>query len=326
MEYRKLGKTDLSVSRLCLGTMQFGWTADEETSYQVLSAAFDSGINFIDTADIYSLWVDGNPGGVAETIIGNWMTKNDVPREKLVIATKVRGRMSQDPQDEGLSRQHIIKSVEGSLKRLQTDYLDLYQSHWYDGNVPIEETLRTFDDLVHAGKVRYIGCSNYPAWRLVRALWISDLNGLISYDSYQPHYNLVHRAEFERELAEVCLKFGLGVIPYSPLGGGFLTGKYKKGKKIANEWRGSRSDRIKGYMTDENYKLLELMEDFSRREANRSVSRLALAWLLARPAVTSPIIGPKNMEQLQDNLGAVDVRLTQDEKEALDKASAWEDD
>jgi aryl-alcohol dehydrogenase-like predicted oxidoreductase len=326
MEYRKIGKTDLSVSRLCMGTMQFGWTADEETSHRVLSAAYEAGINFIDTADIYSLWVDGNPGGVAETIIGSWMTKNSIPRDMLVIATKVRGRMSENSQDEGLSRQHITKSVEGSLKRLQTDYIDLYQAHWFDENVPIEETLRAFDDLVLAGKVRYIGCSNYPAWRLVRALWVSELNGLVSYDSYQPHYNLVHRAEFERELAEVCLKFGLGVIPYSPLGGGFLTGKYKKGKQVPDEWRGSRSDRIKGYMTDENYKLLDLMEDFSKRENNRSVSRLVLAWLLNQPVVTSPIIGPKNLEQLQDNLGAVDVKLTQDEKEALDKASAWEED
>jgi aryl-alcohol dehydrogenase-like predicted oxidoreductase len=212
------------------------------------------------------------------------------------------------------------------LKRLQTDYLDLYQAHWLDINVAMEETLHAFDDLVHAGKVRYIGCSNFPAWRLVRALWVSDINGLVSFDSYQPHYNLVHREEFERELAEVCLKFGLGVIPYSPLGGGFLTGKYRKDKKIPQDWRGSRSDRIKSYMTENSYKLLDLMEDFSKREGNRSISRLALAWLLSNPLVTSPIIGPKNLEQLQDNLGAVEVRLTAEEKEKLDEASAWETD
>lgn len=323
MEYRKLGKTDLLVSPLCMGSMQFGWTADENTSHQVLSAALDAGINFIDTADIYSRWVAGNPGGVSEAIIGNWLVQKKVPRDKLVIATKVRGRMSTDPKDEGLSKQHILKSVEGSLRRLQTDYIDLYQAHWFDESVPIEETLSAFDELVKAGKVRYIGCSNYPAWRLMRALWSSDANELARFDSLQPHYNLVHRAEFERELAHVCREYQLGVIPYSPLAGGFLTGKYKRGQKPPGGSRGATSSRFKGYMQEKNWDVLDLMASIGENYGGRSKSQVALAWMLADPLLTSPIIGPKNLEQLQDNLGAVEFELSSEDKERLDKASDW---
>ncbi len=221
MDYRNLGKCGLKVSELCLGTMQFGWTADEDLSYQILDAAVESGINFIDTANIYSRWVEGNPGGVAETIIGKWIKRKGIQRESLVIATKVRGRVGEGPNLEGLSWAHIMAAVEGSLKRLDTDYIDLYQTHWFDQQTPVEETMRAFDDLVRQGKVRYIGCSNYPAWRLAKSLWISRSSGLVQFVSHQPHYNLVHRAEFERELAEVCRTYGIGVIPYSPLAGGF---------------------------------------------------------------------------------------------------------
>jgi aryl-alcohol dehydrogenase-like predicted oxidoreductase len=210
--------------------MQFGWTAGEELSNQILTASYEAGINFIDTADIYSRWVEGNPGGVAENIIRKWIKENNIPRDQLVIATKVRGQMGDGPNDEGLSRGHIMQAVEASLRRLGTDYIDLYQTHWYDENTPIDETLKALDDLVNQGKVRYLGCSNYPAWRLTEALWTSRQQYLAQYDSLQPHYNLVHRAEFERELAEVCRQYGLAVIPYSPLAGGFLTGKYSKGK------------------------------------------------------------------------------------------------
>ncbi len=228
MEYRHLGRTGLKVSALCMGTMQFGWTADEATSYQVLDASFDAGITFIDTANVYSRWVEGNPGGVAETIIGKWMRQRKVARNQVVIATKVRGRMGDGPNDEGLSRVHIMQAVEDSLRRLQTDYIDLYQTHFFDSNTPIEETLRAMDDLVRQDKVRYIGCSNYPAWRLMEALWASDKLNLARYDCLQPHYSLAGRAEFERELEAVCGTYGLGVIPYSPLEGGFLTGKYRR--------------------------------------------------------------------------------------------------
>ncbi len=228
MEYRNLGQTGLKVSKLCLGTMQFGWTADEDTSYKVLTASYEAGINFIDTADVYSRWASGNPGGVAERFIGKWMKANDVPRDKMVIATKVRGRMGDGPNDEGLSRAHILNAVESSLRRLGTDYIDLYQTHFYDENTPIEETLSVMDDLVRQGKVRYVGCSNYPAWRLMQALWAAERSNQVRYDCLQPHYNLVHRHEFERKLADVCRTYQLGVIPYSPLAGGFLTGKYRK--------------------------------------------------------------------------------------------------
>src|SRR5574338_420317 len=185
MEYRNLGRTGLKVSELCMGTMQFGWTATEEQAHAILTAAFEAGLNFIDTADVYSRWVEGNPGGVAESIIGSWMQRSGIPRDQLVIATKVRGRMGPGPNDEGLSRAHILNAVEGSLRRLGTDYIDLYQTHAFDPAVPIDETLAALDDLVRQGKVRYIGCSNYPAWRLVRALWVSDVENLSRYDSLQ---------------------------------------------------------------------------------------------------------------------------------------------
>jgi len=321
METRHLGKTDLIVSELCLGTMQFGWTADEATSFQVLDAAYEAGINFIDTADVYSRWAEGNPGGVAEEIIGKWMKRSNIPRQKIILATKVRGQMSDDPADQGLSKDHILKSVENSLHRLQTDYLDLYQAHWFDADVPIEETLEAFDTLVRQGKVRAIGCSNYPAWRLMQALWAADANSTARYDSLQPHYNLVHREEFERESAEVCREYQLGVIPYSPLAGGFLTGKYRPDQPIPPGSRGENSQRVAGYFTEQNWHLLEAMESIGQTHGDFSISQVALAWLLANPLITSPIIGPKNLTQLEDNLGAVELKLNEEEVELLNKAS-----
>jgi aryl-alcohol dehydrogenase-like predicted oxidoreductase len=318
MEYRNLGRTGLKVSEFCLGTMQFGWTADETTSHQILSAAFQSGINFIDTADIYSSWADGNPGGVSETIIGEWMSKNDIDRTQIILATKVRGVMGAGPNNEGLSRAHIMTAVENSLKRLNTDYIDLYQTHWYDENTPIEETLSTMDDLIHQGKVRYIGCSNYPAWRLMQALWYADRDNVSRYDVLQPHYSLVQRSEFEQELAHVCRSYGLGVIPYSPLGGGFLTGKYKE---KAPEVESQRAKGVQRFFSKRNWTLLEKMEHIGLEQNGKSISQIALAWLLSDPLISSPIIGPRTMEQLQDNLGAAGLRLTPDEKQILDDAS-----
>jgi aryl-alcohol dehydrogenase-like predicted oxidoreductase len=318
MELRTLGATNLKVSSICLGTMQFGWTADEALSVRVLSAAVEAGVNFIDTADIYSRWADGNPGGVAEQIIGRWLKQSSVKRETLVIATKVRGNMGGGPQDEGLSGEHIIKAVENSLRRLQTDYIDLYQAHWPDEATPIDETLRAFDDLIEQGKVRSIGASNYAAWQLMQVLWASDKGGLVRYDSLQPHYNLVHREEFERELAAVCKTYQLGVIPYSPLAGGFLTGKYRR-NLVPNS---ARAGGAKRYFTERNWALLDRMDALAR-EKNASISQIALAWLLADPLVTSPIIGANSLEQLKDNLGAAAIRLAPTEKAALDKATAW---
>ncbi|MCB0013821.1 MAG: aldo/keto reductase, partial [Anaerolineales bacterium] len=213
MEFRRLGRTGLKVSSICLGTMQFGWSADKETSFAVMDEAIELGCNFFDTADVYSRWVPGNPGGVSETIIGEWLAQTSLPRHKLVLATKLRGQMGDGPNDQGLSRQHIMQAVEDSLRRLQTDYIDLYQVHSPDAETPLDETLRAMDDLVRSGKVRYIGCSNYPAWLLMKATWISDVQNLVRFDSMQPHYNLVHRAEFERELQAVAREEGIGVIP-----------------------------------------------------------------------------------------------------------------
>jgi len=320
MEYRALGQTGLKVSPICLGTMQFGWTADEVMAHRVLTVAYEAGINFIDTADIYSRWVDANPGGVAEQIVGRWMKQNNIPRDKIVLATKVRGNMGGGPEDEGLSHKHILQAVENSLRRLQTDYIDLYQAHWPEKQTPIEETLLAFDELVKQGKVRTIGASNYSAWELMQALWVSDRNNLTRFDSLQPHYNLVHRDEYERELAAVCKAYHLGVIPYSPLAGGFLTGKYRR-NLVPNS---ARAGAAKRYFTERNWVLLDQM-DLLAKERHASISQIALAWLLADPALDSPIIGANSVEQLKDNLGAINVRLTPAEKSALDQLSSWKE-
>ena len=320
MEYRRLGKTGLKVSELCLGSMQFGWTADEANSHQILNQAFEAGINFIDTADIYSSWAENNPGGVSETIIGRWIKAEAIPRDQVVIATKVRGQMGGGPNDQGLSRAHILNAVEDSLRRLDTDYIDLYQTHWYDETTPIDETLSALDDLVRQGKVRYIGASNYPAWRLMRALWTSDLNGLSRYDSLQPHYSLVHRAEFERELVDVCRTYGLGVVPYSPLAGGFLTGKYRADVPLPDSQRASGTQ--KRYFNERGWAILATVEEIAQRR-NNTVSQVALAWQLSTPVITAPIIGPRTLEQLADNLGAAGLRLTEAEMSALNQTSTW---
>lgn len=319
MEYKKLGRTGLKVSPLCMGTMQFGWSVNEGDTHRILSATVDSGINFIDTADIYSKWVDGNPGGISETYIGNWIKQNKIPRDKLVIATKVRGEMGKGPNDQGLSRIHIMKAVEDSLRRLQTDYIDLYQSHWTDDDTPIEETLRTFDDLVKQGKVRYVGASNYAAWEMMQALWTSDKYNLTRYDSLQPHYNLIHREEFERELRDVCKTYEIGVIPYSPLAGGFLTGKYRKNEPLPES---KRAEGRKRAMTEKNFALLFEMEAMALpRKA--TISQIALAWVMSDAIVTSPIIGATSIAQLNENLGAMSIHLTEGERAILDKMSAW---
>lgn len=322
MEYRNLGRTGLKVSELCLGTMQFGWTADETLSHKILNEAYQAGINFIDTADIYSRWVDGNPGGVSEEIIGRWMKANKIPRDQVVIATKVRGQMGDGPNDQGLSRVHILDAVESSLQRLDTDYIDLYQTHWYDDETPIEETLTALDDLIRQGKVRYIGASNIPAWRLTRAICTSDKNSLARYDSLQPHYNLVNRAEFERELAEVCQTYGLGVIPYSPLAGGFLTGKYREDDPLPESARADGAK--KRYFNKHGWAVLKAAENIAENRSI-SISQIALAWHLSNPVITSPIIGPRTLDQLADNLGAAGLSLNQDEIDQLNQASAWQE-
>ncbi len=320
MEYRYLGRTGVRVSALCLGTMQFGWTADEATSFAVLDAFVDAGGNFIDTADVYSAWASNSYPGKSEEIIGRWLRRRG-RREDLIIATKVRARVGPGPNDEGLSRKHIMDAVEASLRRLQTDYIDLYQAHWFDEHTPLEETLRAFDDLIRQGKVRYIGASNYPAWRLMKALWISDKYGLARYETLQPHYNLVHRAEFERELRHVCRDQGLGVIPYSPLAGGFLTGKYRRDQPLPPSERAESIRRR--YFNERSFRILETAEAVAR-ERGVTVAQVALAWLLHVPEVTAPIIGANSVEQLQELLAAVDLRLSDEEMARLNEVSAWE--
>ncbi|HQF71140.1 MAG TPA: aldo/keto reductase [Promineifilum sp.] len=325
MNYRRLGRTGLKVSTICLGTMQFGWTTDEPTAHAILNRALELGINFIDTADVYSRWHPGNPGGVSETHIGNWLA-GGVPRDQIVLATKVRGKMGDGPNDQGLSRGHIMSAVEASLRRLRTDYIDLYQTHSPDDETPLDETLRALEDLVRSGKVRYVGCSNYPAWLLAKALWISDVRNIVRYDSLQPHYSYVHRAEFERELQPLCLDQGVGVIPYSPLAAGFLTGKYRRGQPLPES---ARADNVqRRYMNEQGFAAVDKLEEVGRQIGLQSgheatIAQTAIAWVLANPAVTSAIIGANSVAQLEDTIKGADVALSAEQKAALDAVTAW---
>ncbi len=321
MEFKHLGRTGLIVSRLCMGTMQFGWSIGESESLQILSATFAAGINFIDTADIYSKWVEGNPGGVAETYIGKWMKKEQVKRDKIIIATKVRGEMGGGLNDQGLNRKHIMQAVDASLHRLQTDYIDLYQAHSPDDQTPIDETLRAFDDLIQGGKVRYIGASNYRAWELMQALWTSDKYQMTRYDCLQPKYNLIQRGEFEAELRTVCRTYQLGVIPYSPLRGGFLTGKYRKGQPFPASKRAASAEK---YMSEKNLAVIDNMEKIANAH-QATIAQVALAWLLADPVITSPIISATSVDQLTENVGAVGLMLADEEMKKLKQLTEWEE-
>ena len=316
MNYRALGSTRISVSALCLGTMQFGWTANKSSSFEILSTAYDAGINFFDTADMYSNWVEGNPGGISEEILGRWWKQAQIPREQLIIATKVRGPMG-NPPTEGLSQKRIMQMVEESLRRLQIEYIDLYQAHWPDEETEIEETLRAFDDLVQAGKVRAMGCSNYTGTDLLEALNASEQHGLARFETVQPEYSLVHRAEFESELGAICIDQNIGVVPYSPLAQGFLTGKYKRDSTPNSV----RAERVEKYSTENNWILLDEMETIARTH-EATVTQVALSWLLANPTITSPIIGANSIAQLKDSLAAVDLTLKSEEIALLDSLTA----
>ena len=319
MLIRKLGRTGLRVAALCLGGNTFGWTTDQKASEAVLDAYVEAGGNFIDTADVYSRWAAGNAGGESETVLGHWMAARR-NRPAVVIATKVMGPMGPGPNDTGLSRQHIMQGVEASLTRLQTDYIDLYQAHWDDRETPLDETLRAFDDLVRQGKVRYIGASNYVAWRLARALWESDRRGYARYESIQPKYNLVFRDEYERELEPVCLEQGVGVIPYSSLGSGFLSGKYRRGAELPRTARAGGVQ--KTYMTDRGFAVLEAVEKVAAG-AGATLAQVALSWLAHRPGITAPIASATSPAQLEELLGGIELRLDEEARAALDRASAW---
>lgn len=315
MHTTTLGRSGLQVSNLCLGTMQFGWTADEDASFAVMDAFVEAGGNFIDTADIYSRWSAGNPGGVSEEIIGRWM-KARGNRSRIVLATKVRGPMWEGADGEGLSRAHITRAVDDSLRRLQVDTIDLYQTHWPDTNVPLEETLDVFGELIASGRVRYVGLSNYPTAQIQQALALGG-GGRPRFVSLQPHYNLVWREEYEARKAALCVAEGIGVIPYSPLEGGFLSGKYRRGEPLPES---QRAGNARKFMTDDGFTVVETL---GRVAASHGVtqSAVALAWLLTRPAVTAPIIGANSVAQLRDVLPAAELTLTADDLTALDAAS-----
>ncbi|MBK9053546.1 MAG: aldo/keto reductase [Chloroflexi bacterium] len=320
MEYRRLGKTGLKVSTICLGTMQFGWTTDEPTAHQVMSRAIELGCNFFDTADVYSRWAENNPGGVSEEMLGRWLKASAVSRQELIIATKVRGQMGGEITNQGLSRHHIYNAVHNSLRRLQVDYIDLYQVHWPDDETPLDETLTALNDLVREGKVRYLGCSNYPAWLLMKSLWVSERHNLARFDSLQPHYSLVHRAEFERELQPLCLDQGVGVIPYSPLAGGFLTGKYRRDTPLPES---ARAQGVQSrYMNEQGFSAIDKLEEIGQAH-EATIAQTAIAWVLANPAVSAAIIGANNTAQLEDTVKGATVRLSEEQKTALDEVTVW---
>ena len=322
MLMRRLGRTGLKVAPLCFGGNVFGWTIDEARSYGVLDAYVDGGGNFIDTADVYSTWVPGNVGGESESILGRWMRERG-NRDAMVIATKLGSSMGSGPLQSGLSRRYIMAAVEASLTRLRTDYIDLYQAHRDDADTPVDETLRAFDDLVHQGKVRYIGASNFSAWRLTRSLWESDRLNLARYDSVQPFYNLIAREAYERELEPLCLDQQIAVIPYSSLANGFLSGKYRSGKELPASARASGVR--KQYMNQRGFAVLEQVDGVARARG-ATPAQVALAWLIGRPGITAPIVSATSVEQMRELFGAVELGLSDEERTALDIASSWHDE
>jgi aryl-alcohol dehydrogenase-like predicted oxidoreductase len=313
---RKLGNSGLEIAPIVFGGNVFGWTADEATSFRLLDAFIAAGFNAVDTADVYSKWVPGNRGGESETIIGKWLNRSD-KRQKVIIATKVGSEMG--PGKKGLSKGYILATVEDSLRRLQTDYIDLYQSHVDDADTPLEETLEADAELIQQGKVRAIGASNYNAKRLGEALQISKKKGQPRYESLQPNYNLYERAAFEAELAPLCLRENIGVIPYFSLASGFLTGKYRSEADLANSARGSF---VKKYLNERGFRILGALDQVAKGHGS-TPARIALAWLLAQPAVTAPIASATNLDQLHEFLSAVDLKLDSESLEKLNQASAY---
>jgi aryl-alcohol dehydrogenase-like predicted oxidoreductase len=311
----EIGKTGIKVSSLCLGGNVFGWTADEATSFAVLDAFSDAGQNFIDTADTYSRWKPGNKGGESETILGNWM-KQRGNRQRLVIATK--GGKEMGPGKKGLSAKYITEAIEDSLRRLQTDYIDLYQSHEQDPDTPIEETMRAFSKLIEQGKARAVGASNYQPQQLEESLQVSRELGLARYESLQPHYNLVERAVYETTLEPICLAHKLSVLPYWSLASGFLTGKYRSQADLAKSARGKDAGK---YLDARGLRVLAALDEVAAAHSSTPTA-VALAWLMARPSVTAPIASATSVEQLQQLVAAVAVQLTPEEIKKLDSASS----
>ncbi|HEY0308363.1 MAG TPA: aldo/keto reductase [Acidobacteriaceae bacterium] len=315
MQLKKLGNSDALVSPIAFGGNVFGWTIDEKQSFEILDAFVDRGYNFIDTADVYSVWVPGNKGGESETTLGKWFAQSG-KRDKVFLATKVGFAM---PDGKGLSKEWIAREVEASLKRLQTDYIDLYQSHTDDESVPLEETLGAYDALVKAGKVRLIGASNYKGARLAEAIETAKQHNLPVYQTLQPNYNLHTREEYERDLEPVAKKYGLGVISYFSLASGFLTGKYKTKADAAGT---KRESRVAQYFDERGERILKALAAVEKETGAKQAS-IALAWLLARPSITAPIASATNVAQLEDIFAAAELKLTDAQVKALTDASAY---
>ncbi len=319
MKTRKLGRTGLKVSAICLGTMTFGHQCDERTSFAILDRAAERGVSFLDCADIYPVPPSPDTAGGSEVILGKWL---EGKRDRFVVATKCRMRVGHGPNDEGLSRRHVLAAAEQSLRRLRTDYIDLYQPHMPDPDTPQDETLRALDDLVRQGKVRYLGCSNYPAWQLALALGMSERLGLARYDCVQPRYNLLYR-EIEAELLPLCRDQGVGVIAYNPLAGGFLSGKYRLQEVPPAGTRftlGKTGDLYRQrYWQQAQFEAVEHLKQFFGPRG-RSLVQVAVAWVLAQPGITSAIVGASRPEQLDDSLAAVDLALGTEEMETLNLA------
>jgi aryl-alcohol dehydrogenase-like predicted oxidoreductase len=314
MEKRRLGQSSLEVSPITFGCNVFGWTADEKTSFALLDAWVDAGFNFLDTADVYSRWHTGNSGGESETIIGKWL-KARGNRDKIVLATKLGIEMG--PGKKGLSRAYMQTAVEASLRRLQTDYIDLYQSHRDDPETPIEETLSAYAELIKQGKVREIGASNFAADRLAESLKISSAKGLPRYQSLQPQYSLVERAEFEGPLEDLCLAEKVGVIGYYSLASGFLTGKYRSRADMEGRTRGPR---VEKYLNDYGFGVVKALDEVAARYEAKP-GQIALAWLIARPSVTAPIASATNLEQLAELAEAAEIELDAESIQKIDAAS-----
>jgi aryl-alcohol dehydrogenase-like predicted oxidoreductase len=315
MNKRKLGNSNIEVSPLAFGGNVFGWTVDEPSAFELLDHFIESGFNLIDTADVYSRWVPGNSGGESETIIGNWM-KARGNREQVIVATKVG--MEMGPGKKGLSKSYILTAVEDSLRRLKTDYIDLYQSHVFDPETPQEETLSAYTGLISQGKVRAIGASNFTAEQLAEALRISDQYGYPRYTSLQPLYNLYVRADYETNLEPICMQNGIGVIPYYSLASGFLTGKYRSEADLSKSPRGQG---VKKYLNERGFRILKALDHVAEKH-NATPAQVALAWLIARPSITAPIASATNREQLDELIGATTLQLDPESMELLNQASA----
>jgi aryl-alcohol dehydrogenase-like predicted oxidoreductase len=311
---RPLGRSGIEVAPLAFGCNVFGWTVDEPTAFLLLDAFVDHGFNLLDTADVYSKWAPGNCGGESETAIGRWFKLGGGRREKVVLATKVGMEM---PEGKGLSRARILAAVEDSLRRLQTDRIDLYQSHNEDPQTPIEETLEAYAQLVRAGKVRAIGASNYAAESLQRALDAGAQGKLPRYETLQPMYNLYARLDFEAKLAPVCLANDVGVIPYYGLASGFLSGKYRSEADLAQSPRGAA---VKKYLNERGMRILAALDEVAKAKSAKP-AQVALAWLMTRPAVTAPIASATTLAQLRELMGAADLALDAASLERLDRAS-----